>query len=75
MSLRRRPISGIPNSLGAIPEKKGSSPNSGERGPDFEEELLVIPEAVSHPLDDFDLVVDALEHAGVQRIAAVRRKR
>ena len=55
-------------------QKIGSSPNSGERSPDLEEEVLVIPEAVGHPLDDLDLVVDALEHAGVQRIAAVRQE-
>lgn len=55
-------------------KKNGSSPISGERSPDFEEEVLVITEAVGHPLDDFDLVVDALEHAGVQRITAVRQE-
>src|SRR5690606_9615635 len=37
----------------------GSSPNSGERGPDLEEEVGVIAEAVGHALDDLDLVVDA----------------
>ena len=45
-----------------------------ERSPYFEEEALVITEAVGHPLDDLDLIVDALEHASVQRIAAVRQQ-
>ena len=64
------------DSLGSThhPSILGSSPNSGERSADFEEEVFVITEAVGHPLDDFDLVVDALEHAGVQRIAAVRQQ-
>jgi len=51
-----------------------SSPNSGERSPDIEKEALVITEPVGYPVDDFDLVVDALEHTGVQRIAAVRQQ-
>ena len=45
------------------PENNGSSPNSGERGADFEEEVLVFTEPVGHALDDLDLVVDALEHS------------
>ena len=39
--------------------KKGSSPifgDSGEGGTDFEEEVLVITEAVGHALDDLDLL-------------------
>lgn len=43
----------------------GSSPNSGERRADFEEEVRVVAEAVSHAFDDFDLVVDPFEQAGV----------
>src|SRR6266699_38404 len=35
----------------------GSSPNSGESGPDLEEEVGVVAEAVSHPLDDLDLII------------------
>lgn len=50
----------------------GSSPHSGERGVDVEEEVLVTAEAVGHALDDLDLVGDALEHDGVSRIAAMR---
>ena len=38
----------------------GSSGNSGERRADFEEEIPVIAEAIGHPLDDRDLVVDSL---------------
>ena len=41
--------------------KKGSSRNSGKRGADFQEEIGVVAEAVRHPLEDFDLVVDAFE--------------
>jgi hypothetical protein len=33
----------------------GSSPNSGKRRLDLEEEIAVGAEAVGHPLDDFDL--------------------
>jgi transposase len=51
--------------------KKGSSRNSGERRADFEEEVGVVPEAVRHALEDFDLVVDPLEKARVQRVATV----
>ena len=36
---------------------------------------MVITEPVGHPLDDLALVVDALEHAGVQRITAMRQQR
>ena len=43
----------------------GSSPNSGEGGADCQEEVVVISEAVRHPFDDFDLVVDSFEQAGV----------
>ena len=39
----------------------GSSRNSGESGPDFEEEVGVVAVAVGHALDDLDTVVDALE--------------
>src|SRR5678816_4517509 len=49
----------------------GSSPNSGERCPDFEEEVGVVAEAVGHALDDIDLVVDALDEVGAQRESAV----
>ena len=62
--------------IGAIQTAQffGSSPNSGERSPDLEEEALVITEAVSQTFDNFDFVLDTLEHAGVQRIAAVRQQ-
>src|SRR5207342_1492110 len=49
----------------------GSSPNSGECGPDLEEEVGVVAEAVGHALDDLDLVVDALDEVGAQRESAV----
>jgi hypothetical protein len=52
-------------------KKKGSSPNSGEGRPNLQEEVMVIAEAVGHPFDDFDLVVDALDQVGAQRVAAV----
>lgn len=49
----------------------GSSPNSGKSSSDFEEEVFMIPEAVGHAFDDLDLVVDAFEQAGMQRVAAM----
>ena len=52
-------------------QKKGSSSLSGEGGADFEKEVLVVAEAVGHPLEDFDLVVDSFEEAGVQRPTAM----
>src|SRR5437016_14588963 len=51
--------------------KKGSSPNSGECCPNLEEEVIVVAKAIGHALDDLDIVVDVLEHAGIERIAAV----
>lgn len=35
--------------------------------------MLVIPEPIGDVIDDLDFAVDALEHAGVQRLAAVRQ--
>src|SRR5262249_46749873 len=52
-------------------QKFGSSRKSGEGSADLEEEVGIIAEAVGHPLEDLDLVVDPLEQAGVQRPAAV----
>jgi hypothetical protein len=37
---------------------------------DSQEEVLLIAAAVSSSFDDFDGVVDAHDHAGVQRVAA-----
>ena len=51
--------------------KNSSSSDSGEGGPDFEEEVVVIAETVGHALDDLDLVVEAFEQAGVERPTAV----
>ena len=51
-----------------------SSSNSRERSANFEGGVLIITETAGHPLNDLDLVVDVLEHAGVQRIAAVRQQ-
>ena len=31
----------------------------------LEEEIVLIAESVGHPLDDFDLVIDAFEDAGM----------
>ena len=50
---------------------KDSSRILGKGGSDFEEEVLLVAEAVGHALDDLDAVVDALKQAGVQRMAAV----
>jgi hypothetical protein len=49
----------------------GSSGISGKRRSDLDEGALIIPEAVGHWLDDFDLVVDSIQEAGVQRPAAM----
>ena len=51
--------------------KKGSSPNSGESCSDFEEEVVVVAEAVGDAFDDFDFVVDALDEIGAERVFAV----
>jgi transposase len=53
--------------------KKGSSPISGERCPDLEEEIGIIAVAVGHAFDDLDLVVDALDQVGSERPLAVRQ--
>ena len=48
------------------------SPSSGERGPDFEEEVRVIAKTVGHSVDDLDLLADAFDQVGSQQPAAVR---
>lgn len=55
----------------SLPAKKGSSGITGKRCADFEEEVGVVAVAVGHALQDLDLVVHALQHARVQRPAAV----
>ena len=59
--------------FGLLPPSKifGSSPNSGEGRPDLEEEVGIVAEAVSHSLDDLDLVVDALDEVGAEGVSAV----
>lgn len=54
-----------------FPEILGSSGISGESRSNLEEEVVIIPEAISHSFDDFDLVVDPFEETGVQRPTAV----
>src|SRR3982750_718817 len=49
----------------------GSSPKSGERRADFEEEIAIVSEAVSDSFDDFDLVVDAFDEVGPEWPAAM----
>jgi transposase len=53
--------------------KKGSSPNSGEGGPDSEEEVSIIAVPVGHALDHLDGVVDAFDDVGTKWPAAVRQ--
>ena len=48
--------------------KIGSSRFTGERILDFEEEVCRVPETVSHPLDNFDAVVDTLEDGRVHGV-------
>jgi len=43
----------------------GSTGISGECCPDFEEEVLIVSKYVGHSLDDLNLVVEAIEQAGV----------
>src|SRR5579862_2937135 len=52
---------------------KGSSPISGEGGADLQEEVCVVPEPIRHPLDDFDLVVDALDEIRSEWPSTVRQ--
>ena len=52
-------------------EKKGSSGISGKGSSDLEEEVLIVSKSVGHSFDDFYLVVDAFEEAGMQWPAAV----
>ena len=59
------------DALCRVQQKKGSSPNSGERGADLQEEVGVIAEAIGHPLDDLLFVVDALDQVGAEGPAAV----
>ena len=40
-------------------------------GSDFEEEVLVIAISVGDSLNDFDLVIDAIDCAGVERVLTV----
>lgn len=51
--------------------KKGSSPDSGEGGSDFKEEVVIIPEAVGSAFNHLDGVVDAFEKAGVEPPSAM----
>jgi transposase len=51
--------------------KKGSSRNTGKCRSDLEEEVGVVAVAVGHALEDFDLVVDAFDEAGVEGIPTV----
>ena len=64
-----RPALSVATTLWAY--KLGSSPNSGKGSSDLEKEVNIVPKAVSHALDDFDAVIDALNEVGAQRIAAV----
>jgi hypothetical protein len=49
----------------------GSSPNSGESRSNLQEEVFVVTEAIGHPFDDLDLVVDPFDEVGAQGIATV----
>ena len=51
----------------------GSSGNSGKGGANLEEEVVLVAVAVGHSFDNFDLVVHALQQAGMQWILAVRQ--
>src|SRR5690606_287096 len=62
------PLDKIPRRCGKTPFKKGSSRFTGERGSDFEEEVVGVAVAVGHALDDLDAVVDAFEDAGIKAV-------
>ncbi len=54
-------VANVNKTVGVIYEdKKGSSKMSGERSPDFEEEVSLVAKSVSHPLDDLYAIVDPL---------------
>ena len=53
-----------------IGSKFGSSRNTGEGCADFQEEVFLIPVAVSPALDDLDGVVDAFDDTGIKRVSA-----
>ena len=55
----------------ADPNFFGSSRNSGKSSPDLEEEVLVIPEAVSHSFNHLDFIVNPFHQAGVEVVFAV----
>jgi hypothetical protein len=46
-------------------KKSGSTGNSGKGLTDFEEEVIVVAEAIGSAFDDLDLVVDPFEETGV----------
>src|SRR5688572_17315272 len=60
-----------PENLQPNGQQFGSSPNSEKAGPDLEEEVGVFAEAVGHPLDHLDLVVDAFDQVGTEPTPAV----
>lgn len=45
--------------------------NPRKRGHDLQEEVAIVSIPIAHALEDLDLVVDALEQAGVERVATV----
>lgn len=46
----------------------GSSHFTGKRCFYLEEEVVVIPVAISHSLDDLDLVIHSLQHTGMHPV-------
>jgi hypothetical protein len=61
----------MPGSRWLRPEEDDSSGSLEEDRPDLEEQVGVVAEAMGRPLDDLDLVVDALEQAAVGWPAAM----
>ena len=49
-------------------KKIGSSRITGKSGFDLQEEVVAVPVAIGHALDDLDPVVHTLQHAGVETI-------
>ena len=53
---------GVGAVIAALPPFFGSSRFSGKCILDLQEEVCRVPEAVSHPLDDFDLIVHTFQN-------------
>jgi len=51
------------------PNKSGPSHFTRKRRFDHQEEVVVVPVAMGHPLEDLDLIVHPLQHTGLHPVA------